>query len=185
MKLSKLGHWVRADIGKINRSRCPIFPSSWKQIYIYIKALSSKVNACSLSPCRSTWAWGHKVWWKRELGWSAHGQEHLWHFILLWKWCNVALTLLSPEKMNQVQTEPKSHHNMWFLRPKRRKKKTPAYWSMTLEIWIYDWLMKYIKKHHKWEFNCFTQGEAKLSSVAKMFIYKTDWVFRAKIWTLR
>lgn len=109
MKLSKLGHWLRADIGKINRRRCPIFPPSWKQIYIYIyfkKSLTSKVNACSLSLCRSTWAWGHKVWWKRELEWSAHGQEHLWHFILLWKWCNIALTLLNPEKMNQVQTAP-------------------------------------------------------------------------------
>lgn len=64
------------------------------------KALSSKVNACSLGPCQSTWAWGQEVGWKRELGWSAHGQEHLWHFILLWKGCNAALTLLSPEKMN-------------------------------------------------------------------------------------
>lgn len=33
MKLCKLGHWLRAAIGKIDRSRCPIFPSSWKLMY--------------------------------------------------------------------------------------------------------------------------------------------------------
>lgn len=69
------------------------------------KALSSKVNACSLRPCRSTWAWGHRVWWKPEPGWSAHGQVHLWHFIVPWKWWNNALTLLSPEKIMCIQSQ--------------------------------------------------------------------------------
>lgn len=106
----------------------PYFPFVLKTDIYIKKSLSSKVNACSLGPCRSTWAWGHKVWWKRELGWSAHGQEHLWHFILLWKWCNVALTLLSPEKMNQAQTEPQC--SICFFEPI----KVPVYWGCRVDL---------------------------------------------------
>lgn len=101
MKLSKLGHWVRADIGKINRSRCPIFPLSWKQIY------KKKPYPQRLMPVLSAHVGAHEPRDTRSDGngnWD--GQEHLWHFIHPWKWCNIALTLLSPEKMNQVQTEP-------------------------------------------------------------------------------
>lgn len=63
------------------------------------KVLSSKVNACSLGPCQSTWAWGQEVGWKRE--WdgvhmvrnisgisSSSGKDVmlLWHYSALRRW---------------------------------------------------------------------------------------------------
>lgn len=102
MKLSKLGHWLRADIGKINRSRCPIFPSTWKQIYIKKKkkkpypqrlmpVLSAHVRALEPGDKRSdgsgNWDRVHMV---RNISGisSSSGKDVmlLWHYSALRRW---------------------------------------------------------------------------------------------------
>lgn len=74
------------------------FPLVLKNRYMEKTSKLKRLKRVFSVPCRSTWAWGHEVWWKWEPGCGAHTiLEQLWHFILLWKWCNAGRPLLSPQ----------------------------------------------------------------------------------------
>lgn len=110
---------------------------------ILVLFISSKVKAFSLCPCQRGWAWGNKVWGSKR----SRSQEHLWHFILLWKCCHIALIL--PSRLWEDKNKCSQNQCNTALSGDLKKwKGVLLTCKLRLYVWIYD-QYKYILKHIK------------------------------------